>query len=414
MIFKNKIIFNEAKKQKTPNKEEDIDIKELKKNIKSANSKMEKIITGKLPKDDTESKEDEEIINSTEKKLNRPAPEEFGTIENVEGEEEFDNRQSIDDEIENDEEHSSNDALEFEDDGDDLDNIEHEIDQAEEEEIDYMGDENDNSPIEFDDDDDYEDDDLDDIEDRLDDELNDKYANDGEFDPDEDLSNIEADIEDSNFGADDYDEPEYDEELPPEEMPQQQEQQPELKERKAEVNPLIDSGDGAINLPTDGLDDDGMDPNSIDSQIDSASGGGDGLSGDGLEDPLGMDTSDPLYSDLDSDDGAIEDPEEKESERLKKIVLLKQYKELITVITDFKMTVEHLRDVPSFDNDENINYIIDQLQSMKDKIMFTVEQKFLDADYKDLLKIYYYFKFGLNSTSKFMEKLINSKQNNKQ
>ena len=413
MIFRNGIIFNEAKKQKSP-KEEDIDIKELKNNIKSANTKMEKIISKKLPKDNPESGEDEEVIGNTERKLNRPSKDEFGKIEDIEGEN-FDNRQSIDDEIENDDKQSSN-ALDFEDDGD-LDNIEYEIDQAnedEDDEIDYMGDENDDSEVSWDDFNEYEVDDLDDIDDRIDEEDNDENALDGEFDPDDDLENIEADIEDSNFSAEDFEEPQYEEEIPQDDLNQAPEQ-PELKERKAEVNPLIDSGDNGINLPTDGLDDD---LSNIDSQIDGASqqGGGDPSLNDPNMDPSmdsTMDQSDPLYSDFGEDD-PIKSPEDEEAERLKKIVLLKQYKELITVITDFKMTIEHLKDVPEFDNDENVAYILDQLQAMKDKIMFTVEHKFLDAKYTDLLKIYYYFKFGLNSTSKFMEKLINSKQNNKQ
>lgn len=401
MIFRNNIIFNEAKKPKKSSKrknKEDIDIKELRANVKRANDAMSSIIGDDYEDDPEEYEMDDEIVSDTDRRLR-----------------DYD-----------DEDYDEEDEYEDENDEEQLGNADYDEESEDDYEEDDEYEDQDNYSL-----DDYEDDseDLEDIEDQIDYANNNEYEDnyDGDFnymdyDGDEDLDNIEADVE----AANDYDgEYEYEQEEPEEEQPQQpvKNSKPKVKERDAEMDPMVTGG--VATLPTDGLDDDeeGDDLDNIESQVDAASNGADpnsaNLDGEGggedptLTDP-NLDSTDPVYDDDSDPLAGIDDPEEKESERIKKIVLLKQYKELISIITDFKITVENLQNSIEYEDDENITYILEQLKSMKDKIMFTVEQKFLDAKYTDLLKIYYYFKFGLNSTSKFMEKLINSKQNNKQ
>lgn len=107
-----------------------------------------------------------------------------------------------------------------------------------------------------------------------------------------------------------------------------------------------------------------------------------------------------------------EQPEEdmdSETERLKKIVLLQQYKELVNLANELLFSVERLLELYEYKENEELDYVVESLERTKAKISFTVEQKFLSSKYIDLLKLFYYFKYGLNSLSIFIENIVKEK-----
>lgn len=124
------------------------------------------------------------------------------------------------------------------------------------------------------------------------------------------------------------------------------------------------------------------------------------------------DNSEENEDDPDSEMGEEESTEEtdSETERLKKIVLLQQYKELINLNNNLLVSIQHITD--SYNKTEQnieLEYALDSLEKMKNKISFTVEQKFLTSNYIELLKLFYYFKYGLNNLSIFIENLLKEK-----
>jgi hypothetical protein len=169
------------------------------------------------------------------------------------------------------------------------------------------------------------------------------------------------------------------------------------------------TGDGAGDYQ---LDDSDESPDSDDDE-----GGGDSSEGE-AGDPgeaggnYQLDSGDSdadAEGDAEADDAAVEeapDAEADEGERLRKLVLLNQYKEMSTVINGLSVSLVNLERRAEFNNDEDLEYLQAKLDDLKSKISFTVQTKFLKSDYQELLKLFYFFKFNLNDLAEFAEKLI--------
>lgn len=176
-------------------------------------------------------------------------------------------------------------------------------------------------------------------------------------------------------------------------------------------NPAPDKGgdDSKGDTSSDGGDDyqmDDSDPNPDDSNGDTGDDSGDGSGDDGT------DTGDDSADDGSADDSGDEADEDTDNENnLKKLVLLAQFKELSTLSNNLLVSVENLDKNNDYHNDENMEYLQNKLDDLKSKLSFTLTHKFLTSDYKELLKLFYYFKFNLNDLANFAENLI--KERNK-
>jgi hypothetical protein len=129
-------------------------------------------------------------------------------------------------------------------------------------------------------------------------------------------------------------------------------------------------------------------------------------------DTEGDDTADDDTSDETEDDTTDDTTgEEGDEDNLKKLILLNQFKEMNSLIYNLSLSITNLEKQPEFNNDDDLEYLQDKLESLKSKVSFTVQKKFLSTSYKDLLKLFYYFKFHLNDLANFTEKLIKEGNN---
>jgi len=129
---------------------------------------------------------------------------------------------------------------------------------------------------------------------------------------------------------------------------------------------------------------------------------GDDTMGGGNDMGDGNDIGDDMDSDVETD---VDDS------KLKKYILLNQFKEISTLINNFSLSIENLTKKAEYINDENIDYLQSKIEDLKQKMSFVITKKFLKADYKELLKIFYYFKFNLNDLTNFAENLIKQHNN---
>ena len=107
-------------------------------------------------------------------------------------------------------------------------------------------------------------------------------------------------------------------------------------------------------------------------------------------DPMG---SDPMEQPADGGFVEPEIPEESEEDRLKKLILLKQYKALYERLSDVKFTLSYIKRMQEYKDDENIEYVEDQLKDIDEKINDTLAHHFLSSPYRDLLRLFYYLKY---------------------
>lgn len=127
---------------------------------------------------------------------------------------------------------------------------------------------------------------------------------------------------------------------------------------------------------------------------------------DQLDDQMGAnpnDGTDPLLDDQGMDQGSMDQmnggftepeiPEESEEDRLKKLILLKQYKALYERLSDVKFTLSYIKRMQEYKGDENIEYVEDQLEDIDEKINDTLAHHFLSSPYRDLLRLFYYLKY---------------------
>jgi hypothetical protein len=124
-------------------------------------------------------------------------------------------------------------------------------------------------------------------------------------------------------------------------------------------------------------------------------------SGDGTTDAGATDTDETADTEVDGEVGA-----EGEEDKLKKLVLLNQYKELTNLVNNLSLSINNLETKVDFSNDDDLEYLQSKLEDLKSKMAFTVQTKFLTGEYQQLLKLFYYYKFHLNDLAKFAEKLI--------
>ena len=98
-------------------------------------------------------------------------------------------------------------------------------------------------------------------------------------------------------------------------------------------------------------------------------------------------------------------PEETEEDRLKKLILLKQYKALYERLSDVKFTLTYIKRMQEYKDDENIEYIEDQLEDIDEKINDTLAHHFLSSPYRDLLRLFYYLKYQTVSLTDMLAKV---------
>lgn len=116
----------------------------------------------------------------------------------------------------------------------------------------------------------------------------------------------------------------------------------------------------------------------------------------GMDDPMTNQFADP------------EIPEESELDRLKKLTLFKQYKELIELVSETKFTLEFIKKLPDFKEHEDIMYIEDRLDELDEKISITIETRYLQEKYTELLRMFYYFKYTIVVLTNMLAKLTGS------
>ena len=98
-------------------------------------------------------------------------------------------------------------------------------------------------------------------------------------------------------------------------------------------------------------------------------------------------------------------PEETEEDRLKKIILLKQYKALYERLSDVKFTLTYIKRMKEYADDENIEYIERQLEDIDEKINDTLAHHFLSSQYRDLLRLFYYLKYQVVALTDMLAKV---------
>ena len=124
------------------------------------------------------------------------------------------------------------------------------------------------------------------------------------------------------------------------------------------------------------------------------------------EDPNAMGGGDPMMGGQDpsmmGDDPMP--PEETETDRLKKLTLLEKYKQLLELIEQANFTLSCLDKIDSFDEkNENIIYIKKILEKTENKIKDVIAYRFLNEDYKELLRLFYYFKYTIIHITKLLD-----------
>ena len=165
----------------------------------------------------------------------------------------------------------------------------------------------------------------------------------------------------------------------------------------------------------------GDDPANGQSNPSQPPGMGDSMGGDpGMQDPIG--SGDPMGGGMGGSDPMMgEDPmpaEENETDRLKKLTLLEKYKELIELISQTDFSIECLQKMEEYRNSEELDYAKDMLDKLDRKIKDVIAYRFLNEDYKELLRIFYYMKYSLISITNLLANITKNdkdvqKQNKK-
>ena len=129
--------------------------------------------------------------------------------------------------------------------------------------------------------------------------------------------------------------------------------------------------------------------------MDNGMGGGDSL---GQPSDMGGGYTDPMMG---------EDPmppSENETDRLKKLTLLEKYKDILELIDQARFSISCINKIDDFDqNNEDINYVKRMLDRLEEKIKDVIAYRFLNEDYKELLRLFYYFKYTLIHVTKCLE-----------
>lgn len=97
------------------------------------------------------------------------------------------------------------------------------------------------------------------------------------------------------------------------------------------------------------------------------------------------------------------------TEKEKKLILLSQYKNLISVLNNLKSSVDdQLLSRSDFNNNLYIDYLSKNINTMKDRINFILIEKFLTDSYENLLKMFFYFKYQLVDMVELYKNLVNT------
>lgn len=97
------------------------------------------------------------------------------------------------------------------------------------------------------------------------------------------------------------------------------------------------------------------------------------------------------------------------TEKEKKLILLNQYKNLISVLNNLKSSVDdQLLSRSDFNNNLYIDYLSKNINTMKDRINFILIEKFLTDSYENLLKMFFYFKYQLVDMVELYKNLVNT------
>ena len=131
----------------------------------------------------------------------------------------------------------------------------------------------------------------------------------------------------------------------------------------------------------------------------------------GMGDP--MQQSDPMGGASSMDPLAGEDPmppSENEIDRLKKLTLLEKYKQILELISQLNFAIDCTDKLVEYQNDTQLEYAKDMLDKLEQKIKDVITYRFLNEDYKELLRIFYYVKYSLIHLTKLVNDITNNKQ----
>ncbi len=98
-------------------------------------------------------------------------------------------------------------------------------------------------------------------------------------------------------------------------------------------------------------------------------------------------------------------PQETPADRIKKLTLLKQYKELIELLHQTEKTITIIERSNLDVEKEHFSYIGKQLEDTERKITHTITYRFLSEDYRSLLRLYYYYRLTLTYILDYLDDL---------
>lgn len=98
-------------------------------------------------------------------------------------------------------------------------------------------------------------------------------------------------------------------------------------------------------------------------------------------------------------------PQETPADRIKKLTLLKQYKELIELLHQTEKTITIIERSNLDVEKEHFSYIGKQIEDTERKISHTITYKFLSEDYRSLLRLYYYYRLTITYILDYLDDL---------
>ena len=105
-------------------------------------------------------------------------------------------------------------------------------------------------------------------------------------------------------------------------------------------------------------------------------------------------------------------PKETETDKIKKLVLLDQYKKLLELCEKGQFSLSYITKLNDFKDDELLSYLKESLKNLNDKIVDVISYHFLTAEYVELLRKFYYLKYNLKAIMVTLAKI--SEKYNKQ
>lgn len=121
----------------------------------------------------------------------------------------------------------------------------------------------------------------------------------------------------------------------------------------------------------------------------------------GMEDPNGAPQDAPPLPDPMAEPSL---PGETESDKIKKLVLLEQYKKLIELCEQGYFTLSYLTRLNEFKDDETLVFLKKSIDNLNKKIVDVVSYHFLNTEYVELLRKFYYLKYNLMAITSQLDK----------